>query len=482
MFAARQLEEVVYQRREPECELLFQVVADNLETFLDRTRTDEQELPAHVEHELRRYTECGVLAHGFVRLRCDDCGKSRAVAFSCKGRGFCPSCTGRRMADTSARLVDDVFPRVPVRQWVISLPIEIRYRLAHDGELLSFVLAVFLRAVRGWYRKQARKAGHADTRCGCVTFAQRFGSALNLNPHFHTLMLDGVYAYADGDEAPLFVPAPRLTDDDVRQLVETVGARVLRLLERRGVLDLDNADPLAERSPLLAGMTAASVQGFVATGERAGRVVRRVLSDPAAAVRTSALCFASRGFSLHAATRIDANDKAGLERLCRYVARPPLAAGRLEQHSDDKLSFGLKTPWDDGTTHIVLSPLEFLEKLAALVPPPRVNLVRYHGVLAPNAKDRDKIVPADEKAVSAPASGAESDRPATRCYRLSWSALLARIFSIDACQCECGGRMKIVAAITDPASVRRYLEGVGQPADPPSIAPARASPQLDFDW
>jgi hypothetical protein len=91
MFAARQFEEVVYQRREPECELLFQVVADKLETFLDRTRTDEHELPVHVEHCLRRYTECGVLAHEFVRLRCDDRGKSRPVAFSCKGR------------DTSAR-------------------------------------------------------------------------------------------------------------------------------------------------------------------------------------------------------------------------------------------------------------------------------------------------------------------------------------------------------------------------------------------
>ena len=189
-----------------------------------------------------------------------------------------------------------------------------------------------------------------------------------------------------------------------------------------------------------------------------------------------------RGFSLHAATRIDANDKAGLERLCRYVARPPLAAGRLEQRGDDKLSFALKTPWDDGTTHIVLSPLELLEKLAALVPPPRVNLVRYHGVLAPNAKDRDKIVPAGEKTASAPASGTEAERPATRSYRLAWAALFARIFFIDACRCECGGRMKIVAAVTDPASVRRYLKGVGLPADPPLIAPARASPQIALDW
>ena len=85
------------------------------------------------------------------------------------------------MADTAARLVDDVFPpSVPVRQWVLSLPIEIRYRLAYDGKLLSEVLAVFLRVMRGWYYKQAKETGYKDARCGSVTFAQRFGSALNL--------------------------------------------------------------------------------------------------------------------------------------------------------------------------------------------------------------------------------------------------------------------------------------------------------------
>jgi len=117
-------------------------VAQHLETFLERTRTAEHALPAYVEKELRRYLECGVLAHGFVRLVCDDCGQSKIVGFSCKGRGFCPSCTGRRMADTAARLVDNVFPRTPVRQWVLSLPMELRSRLAYDGQLL-FVPAPF---------------------------------------------------------------------------------------------------------------------------------------------------------------------------------------------------------------------------------------------------------------------------------------------------------------------------------------------------
>jgi len=360
MFSAMQAvhgyEEFTYARRVPEQEILHRVLVEHLETFLDRTRTENHELPGHVEQELRDYVECGILGHGFVRLRCEGCGRERAVAFSCKGRGFCPSCTGRRMADTAARLVDDVFPSdVPVRQWVLSLPIEIRYRLAYDGRLLSDVLAVFLRVVRAWYRSQAQAAGYGNARCGSVTFAQRFGSALNLNPHFHTLALDGAYSQA-GNGAPVFHPAEEPTDDDVRHVVETTAYRVIRLLERRGILDSDGLDPLADESPVLAGMTAASVQGLVTTGDRAGMRVRRVLSDPADAVRTGGLCYASRGFSLHAATRIDGHDRHGLERLCRYVARPPLAAGRLAQASGESLSFRLKTPWDDGTTHLSAGP------------------------------------------------------------------------------------------------------------------------------
>ena len=146
-----------YRRREPEKDPLYQVLSQHLETFLKHTRAGDRRVPTHLERELRGYLECGILAYGFVRARCEDCGESRVVAFSCKRRGFCPSCMGRRMADTAARLTDQILPRVPVRQWVLSLPYEIRYRLAWDGKLIAAVLAVFLRVVYGWYRRQARQ-------------------------------------------------------------------------------------------------------------------------------------------------------------------------------------------------------------------------------------------------------------------------------------------------------------------------------------
>ena len=150
-----------YERHEPEQGLLYQVLAEHLETFLQQARSADHALPAYVERELRAYLECGVLSGGFVRRRCPDGNERRVVAFSCRRGGFCPSCMGRRMADTAARLVDQVLPPVPIRQWVLSFPIEIRYRLAYDGDLLSQVLRPFMEHLNAFYRSQARRDGRS---------------------------------------------------------------------------------------------------------------------------------------------------------------------------------------------------------------------------------------------------------------------------------------------------------------------------------
>ena len=185
---------------------------------------------------------------------------------------------------------------------------------------------------------------------------------------------------------------------------------------------------------------------------------------------------------MHASTTVPSHDRAGLERLCRYVNRPPLAYGRLQRLDADRLSFMLKTPWDDGTCRIVLSPTELIEKLAALVPPPRQHLIRYHGVLAPHAADRAQVVPTPPAAPSATAAGTEA-MPRSPVQRLQWAQLLARVFSLEVTVCpRCGGPMRMIAALTDPDSIRTYLTGVGLPADPPLVSPARPPPQQELEF
>src|SRR5262245_42861480 len=163
------------------------------------------------------------------------------------------------MTECAARLVDEVLPQVPVRQWVLSWPYRLRYMLAWDHALARAVLGVYVRALLGFQRDRARRYGIRDGRSGSVTVIQRFGGGLNLNVHYHTLLFDGVFYYADGAFGALeFRPFPPPTDEEVGLVLARIAARVQRLLRRRG-LDPGDVDgvqvvPVAEASPVLAGI------------------------------------------------------------------------------------------------------------------------------------------------------------------------------------------------------------------------------------
>lgn len=172
-----------YERHRPEQTTLYQLVQEHTETFFTQVEAETGSgLPKFVKDEFDAFLECGILAHGFLRLRCTDCAHEKLLAFSCKKRGFCPSCGGRRMAQTAAHLVGHIIPRVPVRQWVLSLPIPLRYLLAAHPRLLTPVLQVIHRAIATFLIKQAGlKRSEAQT--GATPLIQRFGSAANLNIH-----------------------------------------------------------------------------------------------------------------------------------------------------------------------------------------------------------------------------------------------------------------------------------------------------------
>lgn len=159
---------------------MYGVLQHHLESWLRNARCRERTVPRFVERELRAFLDCGILANGFLRLYCDTCRLDRVVPFSCKGRGFCPSCGGRHMADSAAHLVDRVLPRVPVRQWVLSLPFGLRYRLAYDRELTADVLRVFVRAVFASLRERGRASGSTlgPVHGGAVTFVHHAGSTI----------------------------------------------------------------------------------------------------------------------------------------------------------------------------------------------------------------------------------------------------------------------------------------------------------------
>jgi hypothetical protein len=241
------------------------------------------------------------------------------------------------------------------------------------------------------------------------------------------------------------------------------------------------ADEGASDEPLLALIGSASVQGRSAhSGEPVEKIGKR--RDARPDFTPGELCSEIDGFTLHARTVIAEDDREGLERLSRYIARPPIASERLALREDGRVVYRLRHPWRDGTTAGAFDPLTFIERLAALVPRPRAHMLTYHGVLAPAASWRDLVVPTP--APPAPSPGAEPrSPPLSKRKRLSWAELLKRVFAIDVLVCpRCNGPRKLIATITDGPTVRTILEHLGLSADPPTLAPARMPSEPAFQW
>ena len=162
----------VYARHRPERTLLYQLVEDYYPALKAHLAAQGTVSPGYVEREFEAYLKCGRLEHGFLRVRCETCHAERFVAFSCKRRGFCPSCGARRMAESAALLVDEVFPAQPVRQWVLSFPYPLRFLFASRPAIMSKVLGIVYRCIATHLIK---KAGFSCTtaRTGAVTLIQR---------------------------------------------------------------------------------------------------------------------------------------------------------------------------------------------------------------------------------------------------------------------------------------------------------------------
>jgi len=401
------------------------------------------------------------------------------------------------MANTAAHLVDRVLPNVPVRQWVLSLPYELRRLAAFDARALSAIGRIFVDTVFAHYR-----SAFDDARCGAVTFVQRFGGSLNLNVHFHVVVLDGVFMRRG--EAVSFHEAAAPTTMDLDGIVRETSARIVRWLERHGHLE-----PRDEMEPdALAACAAAAMQRglFAELPQRDDDKPHDIPPSHAAAEHM--------GFNLHAGVRMAASDDIGRERLCRYGARPALAVGRFRQLRDGKIAYRTKYARKGRAQHRIMTPLELLARISALIPPPRYPLVRYHGVLAPSSSWRKYVIPKPPErkepcprnavAPTKPHPPQERPRPPTppgprvraillapnilsvphwrrlgegalraASPRIDWPLLLRRTFDVDVLECaKCKGRLKVKAVLTERSAVEALLSRLNI-TPPPKPARAR---------
>lgn len=386
------------------------------------------------------------------------------------------------MSETAAHLVDAVLPLKPVRQWVISFPFPIRLCLAVRPKIMAKALNITHTTISAYYRKKA-KLPKSNSKTGAVTLIQRFGGSLNANVHFHQLFVDGTYELGEQKEPIGFHFSAPPSVEEIDQVLNKIITRLTRYLERQKIIVKDEDDnfrlPIPEED-VLSRLQASSITYRFATGPSKGKkaMVLKTLTDGDHNSK-GGLVAKNSGFSLHAGVACHINEREKLEKICRYIARPAFAEERLSTNVRGEVIYRFKKPWDDGTSAIKLTPMEFMERLAALVPRPRVHLTRFHGILAPHYKYRKQIVPKPKTEPHLEIIKDCEEQP-TDPKRISWARLLKRVFNFDISVCKsCGGKVKIISAIEDPQVIKKILDHLGIPSSPPKLGSDTVPPSTD---
>lgn len=492
------LSETSYLRRTPEESIIHKSVVDNAKTVMANLESVGKFLPQHITSEFEEFIQCGVPGNGIVRIRCNSCKKDEILPFSCKCRGICSSCGARRMSSTAANFVDNILPEVPVRQWVLSFPMHHRHILGHYPELLTPILKIFTRAIDRFYLNKAKAFGLPDTTIfipASMTVIQRFGGALNFNPHFHSIYTDGVFFKLDESEKMRFYMRTRPSDNDIISLSKKIRNRINRFLRKKGFsisyldderksLRKDIIDNFEEDSYYLPEQNNLFGQNETTRDLISSSISKKKYTDnihspkfkivggyqtseftPITGEKTSYI----DGYSLHANVSLRKNKREDIEKLVRYISRPTIATKRLEETSSGMIRYRFKTVWSNGATHVEFSPEEFVENLIALIPPQFQNTVRYHGAFAPNFKYRSEVV-------KRPRNKRKRENKSE--YWIPWSELLKRVFGIDIRKCKsCGAKLRVISVIFKREEIVKILDNLKIDSKIPSLADARSPPQ-----
>lgn len=435
-----------YRRRQPEKSVLYQAVVEGWPQVAQQA-AERGGLPKRVKQEVQRYLECGVLRYGFTHVKCGTCHESMLVAFSCKGRGLCPSCAARRSEETAAHC-EAVLATVAYRQWTLSLPRVLRFQVVKAPKLLKAVERRLVRAVWRWQRQQGRRLGITGVvRGGAVAFTQYFGSALQLTPHLHVLVPEGLW------QGEHFEPLPPPTATEV----EAILRRLLKQLAK----DFDGLD---------GGWAEDGLEALWAAGVQHRLPLPMVEARESRHGRIAVL----QGFRLHADTAVHANDRQGLARLCRYGSRGPVAEERLTLRDDGQYEYRPKRG-----PRLVLSAAQLVKRLVALVPPKGKHLTSFHGVFAAHAALR-QVVTLPPPAFPTSGAPSESTQKKPRRPRLDWATLQQRTFGVDVFTCHCGGRRKVLAVITARRTAEEMLSNMGLLTTRVPAPQAQAPPQLSL--
>jgi len=421
----------VYRARLPRATPLYRL----FDTYFDEVRGQWEERfeqrygfwRGFVDEQVMSYLDCGLFENGFTRVRCPDCAEEYLLAFSCKTRELCPSCAAKRSAATAALLAEEVLEEVGHAQWVFVIPKMLRPYFLHHRELLGGLARAAWETV---LELMHAADGGVGMRPGMVAVVQTAGDLGNWHPHVHALVSRGGWT-RDGEWIPV-----AFVDEHSAELL--FRHKVMRLLQGVGLLS-------EERTALL-------------------------------------LSWRHTGFSVHNRVRVEPENQSAVERLARYIMRPPVSLERMEWDGVGEVRYRRKRGHESSGLNEreveAFDPQEFLARVIMHIPEPRRHLVRYYGWYSNVSRGKRRKAGAENGDVGGGDAGpgsraARAETRDARALRRSWAQLIKRIYEVDPLVCpSCGTEMKVIAFITEHDVVDAILghlarkEGQGARAPP----------------
>jgi hypothetical protein len=375
------------------------------------------------DEAVARSLDCGVWDNGFARVRCRKCPQEFLVAFSCKGRGLCPSCGAKRAAELGAFLMDEVVEEVGHAQWVFTVPKMLRVYFLHHRELLGELSRAAAETAK---ELLAAAAGEEKGfRPGVVSVVQTFGDRANFHPHVHALVTRGGWDASGG-----WVPVPYVDEGSAEELFRH---KLLALLRRRGLLSL-------ERIELL-------------------------------------LSWRRSGFSVHNRVHAHPDDGRDFEALVRYMMRSPVSLSRLRfTPGAEQVVYTRKGGHDasEPREDERVDADEFVARVLVQIPDPRRHLVRYYGAYSNRARGQRRKA---QRRLEGNGSGEAEEPlplpPERAALRRRWANLIRRVYEVDPLVCpRCGSEMRVIGFITEQCVIKRILDHIRK-RDRVSRAPPR---------
>lgn len=426
--------------RFPQQGVLHSLVRDQFPGYHERRLRAKR--PVSMLADVNAYLECGNIKRNKATLECFKCGVQREIPLSCKRRSFCEACAVRRQRDRSGFLGQKVLGETPVRLWTTTFPYPFRTWLGNDPEMITSFLGATLQRITRYIKNRIKHVHGLSTvnvvHPGAVTVVQRVATNLDGNVHFHSLFTDGAYVRLGPVQDLTFLELPPPTDDDLADIAWDIAKGVRKALWRMNSWE----DLPAEGDRIISGLLVSRDNQAVAcriTGVAAGASGR---PDGVGAINVDASRAIGRG------------DRQNLRRMLEYMLAPAIRDKQMTVQRDSVL-LELKRPSADGTTHRRYKFDQILDRLAFMIPPRYANLIRFHGVYAPNANLREEVTPRGPEPPEGERRPASDDGETPEDYR-AWAELGTHSFADDVMRCRlCGGRMKLVALTSDRITYRR---------------------------